>query len=143
MNRPPAVTIRKLGPGDCRVLDDVAGEVFDHRVDPALAREFLADPRHHLVVACAGTTVVGIATALHYVHPDKPTELWINEIGVAPPYRCQGIGTRLLETLLVHGRAIGCREAWLGTEESNLAARRLYAKARGREEAMVYVTFAI
>ena len=137
------VTIRKLGPGDCRVLDDVAGEVFDHRVDRALAREFLSDPRHHLVVACAGTTVVGMATALHYVHPDKPTELWINEIGVAPPYRRRGIATRLLEALFAHGRAIGCREAWLGTEESNLAARRLYAKVRGREEAMVYVTFAI
>ena len=137
------VTIRKLGPGDSRVLDDVAGEVFDHRVDRALAREFLSDPRHHLVVACAGTTVVGMATALHYVHPDKPTELWINEIGVAPPYRRRGIATRLLEALFAHGRAIGCREAWLGTEESNLAARRLYAKVRGREEAMVYVTFAI
>jgi len=104
------VTIRRLGPADGSVLDDVAGEVFDKPVDPALAREFLADPRHHLVVACAGETVIGMATALHYVHPDKPTELWINEIGVAPPYRCQGIGTRLLETLLVHGRAIGCRE---------------------------------
>jgi aminoglycoside 6'-N-acetyltransferase I len=45
--------------------------------------------------------------------------------------------------LFAHGRAIGCREAWLGTEESNLAARRLYAKVRGREEAMVYVTFAL
>lgn len=137
------VTIRRLGPGDSRVLDDIAAEVFDHRVDPALASEFLADPRHHLVVACAGTTVVGMATALHYVHPDKPAELWINEVGVAPPYRCHGIGTRLLEALFAHGRALGCREAWLGTEESNLAARRLYAKVRGREEAMVYVTFAI
>ena len=137
------VTIRRLGPGDAHVLDDVAGEVFDHRVDPALASEFLADPRHHLVVACAGTTVIGMATALHYVHPDKPNELWINEVGVAPPYRGRGVGTRLLEALFAHGRAIGCREAWLGTEESNLAARRLYAKVRGREEAMVYVTFAI
>jgi len=137
------VTIRRLGPGDSSVLDDVASEVFDHRVDAELASEFLADPRHHLVVACAGTTVVGMATALHYVHPDKPTELWINEIGVAPPYRRRGIGTRLLEALLAHGRAIRCREAWLGTEESNVAARRLYAKLHGREEAMVYVTFAI
>ena len=137
------VTIRRLGPDDSRLLDDVAGEVFDHPVDPALASEFLADARHHLVVACAGTTVVGMATALHYVHPDKPSELWINEIGVAPAYRRCGIGTRLLEALLAHGRAIGCREAWLGTEESNVAARRLYAKVRGREEAMVYVTFAI
>jgi len=137
------VTIRRLGAGDIAVLDDVAGEVFDHGVDPALAREFLADPRHHLVVACAGSTVVGMATALHYVHPDKPAELWINEIGVAPAHRCRGIGTRLLEALLAHGRALGCREAWLGTEESNAAARRLYAKVRGREEAMVYVTFAL
>ena len=137
------VTIRVLGPDDARVLADVASEVFDHRVDPALASEFLADPRHHLVVACAGTTVVGMASALHYVHPDKPTELWVNEVGVAPPYRRRGVGTRLLEALFAHGRAIGCREAWLGTEESNLAARRLYAKVRGREEAMVYVTFAI
>ena len=123
--------------------DPVAGGVFDHRVDPALAREFLADPRHHLVVAFAGPTVVGMATALHYVHPDKPAELWINEIGVALSYRRRGIGTRLLEALFAHGRALGCREAWLGTEESNLAARRLYAKVRGREEAMVYVTFAL
>jgi glyoxylase I family protein len=103
------VTIRKLGPRDGPILDDVAD----------------------------------MATALHYVHPDKPAELWINEIGVAPTYRCRGIGTRLLEALFAHGRAIGCREAWLGTNESNLAARRLYAKVRGREEAMVYVTFAI
>ena len=137
------VTIRRLGPADSGVLDNVAAEVFDHRIDAALAREFLADPRHHLVVACAGATVVGMATALHYVHPDKPAELWINEIGVAPPYRCRGIGTRLLEALFAHGRELGCREAWLGTAESNAAARRLYEKVRGREEAMVYVTFAL
>lgn len=137
------VTIRLLGRGDAGVLDEVAADVFDHPVDPALASEFLADPRHHLVVACTGTTVVGMASALHYVHPDKPAELWVNEVGVAPPYRRLGIGTRLLEALFAHGRAIGCREAWLGTEESNGAARRLYAKVRGREEAMVCVAFAL
>ena len=138
-----AVTIRRLGPGDAASSTTSPAKSSIIASIAALAREFLADPRHHLVVACAGTTVVGMATALHYVHPDKPTELWINEIGVAPPYRRRGIGTRLLEALFAHGRAIGCREAWLGTEESNLAARRLYAKVRGREEAMVYVTFAI
>ena len=62
---------------------------------------------------------------------------------MAPSYRRRGIGTQLLEALFAHGRSIGCCEAWLGTEDSNLAARRLYAKVRGREEAMVYVTFAL
>jgi len=137
------ITIRLLGRGDDAVLDHVASDVFDHAVDAALTREFLADPRHHLVVACAGATVVGMATALHYVHPDKPAELWINEVGVASSHRRQGIGTRMLDALLAHARALGCREAWVGTEESNVAARRLYAKARGREEAMVCVTFSL
>ncbi|HEV7577561.1 MAG TPA: GNAT family N-acetyltransferase [Caldimonas sp.] len=137
------MTIRLLARGDDRVLADVAAGVFDGRVDAALARELLADPRHHLVVACAGTTVVGMATAVHYVHPDKPAELWVNEVGVAPPYRRRGVGTRLLDALFAHGRALGCREAWLGTETSNVAARRLYAKARGHEEPMVCVTFAL
>ncbi|MDQ6640296.1 MAG: GNAT family N-acetyltransferase [Pseudomonadota bacterium] len=126
-----------------RVLDDVAADVFDHPVDAALTSEFLADPRHHLVVARAGSTVVGMASAVHYVHPDKPAELWVNEVGVAPPYRHQGVGQRLLDALFAHGRSLGCSEAWLGTETSNVAARRLYAKVRGREEAMVYVTFAL
>jgi len=137
------ITIRVLGRGDDFVLDDVADDVFDHPIDPALVREFLADARHHLVVACAGATVVGMASALHYVHPDKPAELWINEVGVAPTHRRQGIGTRLLDALFAHARTLGCREAWLGTEASNVAARGLYAKARGREDAMVYVTFAL
>ncbi len=143
--RAPAgdVTVRLLGRGDAGILDDVAAGVFDHPVDAGLAVEFLGDARHHLVVALAGTTVVGMASALDYVHPDKPAELWVNEVGVAPLYRNRGVGTRLLEALFAHGRAIGCREAWLGTDESNVAARRLYAKVRGREEAMVYVTFAI
>ena len=26
--------------------------------------------------------IVGFASAVHYVHPDKPPELWINEMGV-------------------------------------------------------------
>jgi hypothetical protein len=76
--------IRHLGPDDEQVLRHVAAGVFDHDVDPALASEFLRDPRHHLVVAIEDGSVVGFASGVHYVHPDKPAELWINEVGVAP-----------------------------------------------------------
>ena len=91
--------------------------------------------------ALVGGQVVGMASAMHYVHPDKPPELWVNEVGVAPPYQRQWIGKQLLEALLAHGRALGCKEAWLGTEETNMAARRLYAAVGGQEEHMIYVTF--
>jgi ribosomal protein S18 acetylase RimI-like enzyme len=137
----PAPTIRFLGPTDVSVLDNVALEVFDNEVHPRWMAEFLADPRHHIAVALAGEQVVGMATAVHYVHPDKAPELWINEVGVAPAFRNQGIGKRLVAMLLSRGRALGCTEAWLGTEESNVAARRLYAAVGGVEEPMVYVTF--
>lgn len=139
MSQAPA--IRLLGPADAAVLANVAQEVFDNELDPRWTAEFLADPRHHIVVALAGEQVVGMATAVHYLHPDKAPELWINEVGVAPSFRNQGLGRQLIATLLSRGRALGCTEAWLGTEESNTAARRLYAAVGGVEEPMVYVTF--
>ena len=132
--------IRLLGPNDASVLNNVAPGVFDNVVSPRWTAEFLTDPRHHMAVALVGVEVVGMATAVHYVHPDKGPELWINEVGVAPAYQRRGIGKKLVETLLAHARTLGCTEAWLGTEESNTAARRLYAAVGGAEEPMIYVT---
>jgi hypothetical protein len=57
------------------------------------------DPRHHLAVAVEANVIVGFASEVHYVHPDKPPELWINEVGVV-------------------GHSLGCREPWVLTEES-------------------------
>ena len=48
---PMSPTIRRLGPGDASVLDEVAPDVFDNAIDPRGTAEFLADPRHHLGVA--------------------------------------------------------------------------------------------
>jgi GNAT superfamily N-acetyltransferase len=126
-------TVRVVGRGDAVVLDRVAPGVFDHDVDPRWTAEFLADPRHHLAVALDAETVVGMASAVHYVHPDKPPQLFVNEVGVAPSHQGQGIGRRLMEALLDHARALGCREAWVLTDYDNAAARRLYAAAGGEE----------
>jgi ribosomal protein S18 acetylase RimI-like enzyme len=133
--------IRLLGPGEAAVLDRVAEGVFDNPVDPRWAAEFFADPRHHLAVALDGGVVIGMASAVHYVHPDKPPQLWVNEVGVAPPYRSRGIGRALLLALFARGRELGCEEAWLGTEPDNAAARRLYLAVGGEEEPMVMYSF--
>jgi aminoglycoside 6'-N-acetyltransferase I len=135
------ISVRMLNAGDASVLDRIAPDVFDHAVDPRWTAEFLADQRHHLAVAIDDGVVVGMASAVHYVHPDKPPELWVNEVGVAPTHRGRRIGRRLLEALFTRGRELGCREAWLGTETDNIAARRLYSAVGGVEEPMVYVTF--
>lgn len=136
------IDIRLLGPDDGALLDRVAPDVFDGALQRRWTREFLADPRHHLIVALddAGC-VVGMVSGLHYVHPDKAPQLWINELGVAPAHQRQGIGRQLLDAILDRGRSLGCTEAWLGTEETNGVARRLYERAGAASEAFVLYSF--
>jgi ribosomal protein S18 acetylase RimI-like enzyme len=136
-----SVETRLLGPGDESVLGRVAPDVFDGAVDPGLSVEFLNDPRHHLAFAIDGDTVVGFASAVHYVHPDKPAELWINEVGVAPSHQRRGLGQRLLYLIFRAGAALGCREAWVLTNESNAAAMRLYESVGGSDSAEEAVMF--
>lgn len=142
-----AVTIRILGASDGAALQHVAPDVFDGPVDPHWSAEFLADPRHHLAVAIddASGLVVGMASGVHYVHPDKPPELWVNEVGVAPTHQGQGVGRRVLAALLAHGRALGCDAAWVLTTTDNSAARRLYGAVGGVEdsETPMMITFAL
>jgi aminoglycoside 6'-N-acetyltransferase I len=133
--------IHWVGPGDGQVLASVAPDVFDHAIAPGWSAEFLADPRHHLIVALEDGQVVGMITAVHYVHPDKPPELWINELGVASTHRRKGIGRALLQAMLAHGRELGCGEAWVLTEPENEPARRLYREAGGTEDATVMYSF--
>lgn len=136
--------VRVVGPGDGAILDRVVEGVFDHPVSARWWGEFLDDPRHHLAVALDGGWVVGMASGVHYVHPDKPPELWINEVGVAPPHRRRGVARRLVTALLQRGRALGCGDAWVLTEGDNAAARGLYASLGGvEEERPVYVTFTL
>jgi aminoglycoside 6'-N-acetyltransferase I len=137
--------IRILTASERDVLDNVAPGVFDNPVDPDRADEFLRDSRHHLAVAVSDGTVVGMASAVHYVHPDKEPELWINEIGVAERFRRTGLGKRLLDALLQHAKVLGCRTAWLVTKRDNEAARQLFASAGGQEatEGAVLVNFVL
>ena len=137
------IVVKVLGPGEAGVLERVAPDVFDEQVEPRWSAEFIADPRHHLAVAIDGGVVVGMASAVHYVHPDKPPELWINEVGVAESHWRRGIGRDLLEAMLARGRELGCRQAWVATDEHNIAARRLYAAAGGTAEEAIIFTIPI
>jgi ribosomal protein S18 acetylase RimI-like enzyme len=137
-----AIEIKVLGPLDTGVLADVAPDVFDNAIDVVRANEFLADPRHHLVVAVDNGQVVGFVSAVHYIHPDKPRpELWINEVGVAETHRGRGLATRLLRSVFAVAQGLGCVEAWVLTDRENTAAMRLYAAAGSTEAPTDHVMF--
>lgn len=136
------VEVRALGPSDEAVLEGCAEGVFDDPVDRRAAREFLSDSRHHLVVAVEDGVVVGFVSGVHTVHPDAARpEMWIDEVSVAATHRRRGVARAMLEELLGVARGLGCSEAWVVTERSNVGAVALYATLGGIEEASDTVMF--
>jgi ribosomal protein S18 acetylase RimI-like enzyme len=123
------IEIRRLCPDDVALFDRVAEGVFDHAIDRAGLAVYLASPGHHFIAALADGVMVGQLAAVLHRHPDRrPTELYIDELGVAPAFQRRGIAARLLETAFALGRELGCAEAWVGTEPDNLPARLLYQR---------------
>ena len=120
------VEIRRLRAGDERVLERVADEVFDEPIDSARLQAYLAEPGHYMIVAIADGVVVGQCAAVMHRHPDKATELYIDEVGVTPAMQRQGIARQMLNAMYALGRELGCEETWVGTENDNAAANGLY-----------------
>ena len=119
---------------DLPAIDQVGNQLFDNKIKIDRAKEFLSDPRHHLVVAYYEDSIIGIASGLHYVHPDKNAALFVNEVGVLDAYQNKGIGRTMVKYLCQHGKELGCEEAWVATESSNLAARKAFVAAGGIED---------
>jgi aminoglycoside 6'-N-acetyltransferase I len=120
------ITVRRIGAGEARAFATVAPDVFDAPVDPARLADYLREPNHFMVLAFEDDLVVGQCAAVLHRHPDKPTELYIDEVGTASTHRRQGIARLMLDAMFAWGRELGCDEAWLGTELDNVAARGLY-----------------
>lgn len=129
MNR--MFTIKTLSASDLPLLLNTADDVFDNPVNESFAREFLTDSRHHIVVALVDGVVIGFASAVHYIHPDKPPELWINEVGVANSHQGKGIGKAIMNEMLNLGKGLGCVNAWVLTDKNNVAANGLYKSVGG------------
>ena len=82
-----AISIKLLHRGDEAVLKSVATDVFDHDINEQWSQAFLTSSHHHIAVALDNEVVIGMATAVHYYHPDKAPALWLNEVGVASTHR--------------------------------------------------------
>jgi ribosomal protein S18 acetylase RimI-like enzyme len=137
-----SVEIRRVKPGDESLFDRVAGDAFDHAIDPDTLADYLATPCHHFVVALADGEVVGQVAAVVHRHPDvRPVELYIDEVAVAPAFRRQGIAGQMLDEMFALGRELGCREAWVGTEHDNAAATALYESRNAPPEPFVMYVF--
>ena len=113
---------------NAHLLDDIADGVFDQPPTEAFLTSYCADPAQALFVAVRGGQVVGQLKSVLHRHPEKPANLFIEELGTAHDQRRQGIAGELVAAALAHADALGCAELWLATEPENLAANALYRK---------------
>jgi GNAT superfamily N-acetyltransferase len=132
----PDWTIHLAGPGDAP--DVLAADVFDDPADAAATARFLGtpeapDPRNILVLARMGGRVVGFASGTVLDHPDKPRNLFVQELGVNEEVLRRGIARALLAALRAEGRMQGCKVTWVLTEHGNLPARVTYAGTDAEE----------
>lgn len=111
-------------------LTQVDPDVFDAEIDPDRTVAFLSDPSHLMAVAQADDLVVGQIRAMIHRQPDGPTQLYIDNLGVAPAWQRQGIATALLREVSLWGKDHGCRVVWVATEPDNEAALGLYNRFR-------------
>ncbi len=126
-----AIDVRRLDASDLSVIEE--SDVFDNDVVPAEARAFLDDANHEIVGALQDGRLIGFASGVVLLHPDKAPTLLVSEVGVDEAFQRRGVGARLTSALLEIARARGCKGVWLATEADNAPARALYRKLGARE----------
>jgi ribosomal protein S18 acetylase RimI-like enzyme len=119
-------TLKRMSAGDNASFTSIALDVFDEPIDARRLDDYLRTAGHMMVLAFDGDLVVGQCAGVIHRHPDKATELYVDEVGTASTHRRQGIARAMLAELFAWGRELGCEEAWLGTEFDNAEANALY-----------------
>lgn len=110
-----------------RAADVIAAEtLFDGPARPEWTARFLAEAGHHLLVAYQGAEPAGFVTGVEMTHPDKGTEMFLYELGVAEGHRRCGIGRALVTGLAAVARERGCYGMWVLTDRDNPAGLATY-----------------
>ncbi|MER5266360.1 GNAT family N-acetyltransferase [Actinosynnema sp. NPDC002837] len=106
-----------------------AGHLFDDVPREDATRAFLADDRHHLLIAYVDGEPAGFVSGVETIHPDKGVEMFLYELGVDEAHRRRGIASALVERLIALAGERGCTGVWTGTEKDNTAALATYRRA--------------
>ncbi len=108
---------------------EAASHLFDEAVQAELTETFFAQPNHHLAIAYVADVPAGFVSGVEITHPDKPTEMFLYELGVDDAYRGQGVGKALVAALRDHAVERDCRGMWVLTDHDNEAALATYRAA--------------
>jgi aminoglycoside 6'-N-acetyltransferase I len=122
------IEILRITPDNAACLSHCDPDIFDAAIDLERTRAFLSSPNHLLTVARLGDLVIGQVRGMIHLQPDGPSQLYIDNLGVAPAHRRQGIASALLRDVFLWGKAHDCADAWVATEPDNEEAHGLYKR---------------
>ncbi len=126
------MTVRRLTPGDENIASEIAATFKNAVPSGEHLRGFLADSAIYLFAAAVEGKPVGFALGYRLPRLDgESAMMMLYEIEVLEAFRRQGIGRKLIEALLGYSQQEGHLKAFVITEESNLAAMRLYQSVGG------------
>jgi len=139
--------VRLLGPGDeaaLRGLNALYAEVFDeHETYPGAPpdedylRGVLAKPHIALFVAEDDGAVIGGLTLYLLDRPERAwSEGYIYDLGVAEPYRRQGIARRLIQAACDWSAARGAWVVYVQADQGDDPAIALYSSMGQREDVL-------
>ena len=102
---------------------------------PAAVLASANQPGKVLVGALGLTAADGspVVSGVETTHPDKGTEMFLYELGVAERFRRRGVGAALVEALADLAGERECYGMWVLTDADNDAALATYARSGAHE----------
>lgn len=133
-----AIEVRLLQPGDeqlaLKVVRGLVPEAERAGREPSLPhlQRFLGQETNYLIVALMSSAPVAFLTAYRVpALAHDASMVYLFEIEVAPAHRRRGIGKRMIDLLKGLCQDSGVEIIWVGTENDNIAAKRLYESTGG------------
>jgi GNAT superfamily N-acetyltransferase len=130
-----------IGLVDARELDAVVAlfkaQLREHEIATpreelrSVIQTVIAEPRYGFMLAARApdSRPIGVAYASSLLSLEHGgVSGWLEELYVLPPWRGQGIGSRLVEEVVGHARELGWRAIDLEVEASHQRAISLYAR---------------
>ncbi|TCA35203.1 GNAT family N-acetyltransferase [Rhizobium leguminosarum bv. viciae] len=138
---PEVITTCRLTRDTVGLLENIAEEVFDQELNAQRLATYLKSSGHLMIIAVCEKQVIGQIAAFVHSHPDRASDVYIDNLGVAPPFQRRGVARRLLDEVLAWGKTLDCDQAWIVTDSGNNAARALYEGRGAAAEPIVMFSY--
>ncbi|MGO7969092.1 GNAT family N-acetyltransferase, partial [Rhizobium ruizarguesonis] len=87
---PEVITTCRLTRDTVGLLEKIAEEVFDQEINAQRLATYLKSSGHLMIIAVCEKQVIGQIAAYVHSNPDRASDVYIDNLGVAPPFQRRG-----------------------------------------------------